>query len=483
MAASLAAAPAALGARWPTTDPAWPSWLDAGPDRPSRRSLGFPVPAEGLHGDSSVAAVARTNPSALPGERDRDRARPPRPPSGTTPPSSSDWQRFATQLAVFKDLRRHFIFEYYPWYQSSPWRHWDQAQRNPPVDIAAFAVPALGPYDSRDAKAIEQHATWIAEAGVGAINISWWGPDSVEDRAVPLIMDVMRAHDIHVTFHLEPYSDTRAARVASDLLYLVRQYGDRRNWDAFLLLEDAGGKARPIFKTFRTIITKTVTDCHGRVFPVPDYTDPGDWRRQIDTVRTTLRSDFDPIVLADSLDVAGTKDGGFDGMAIYDPFVRPSGWPSAAATFSSAELLFSFNVNAGFDHYTERPPFGDCFSPLPFEPPVDVTGWDAAARQVAIDASRNRVLDSLRTTLTLQLDPKLRDAPDGFFAAYINSFNEWHEGTAFEPALNLADLPPSQQSIGYHNPDNGRWRLELLQSVLRELENPVRGTIAPVPSM
>jgi len=200
-------------------------------------------------------------------------------------------------------------------------------------------------------------------------------------------------------------------------------------------------------------------------------------------VRNTLVSDFDPIVLADSLDITGTRDGGFDGMAIYDPFVRPSGWASAATTFSSAELLFSFNVNAGFDHFTERPPFGDCFSPSPFEPPIDATGWDATARQAAIDASHDRVLDSLRTTLTLQLDPKLRDAANGFFAVYVNSFNEWHEGTAFEPALNLADLPAAQRSIGYHNPDNGRWRLELLQSVLRELQNPVQGSIPPVPSM
>lgn len=198
--------------------------------------------------------------------------------------------------------------------------------------------------------------------------------------------------------------------------------------DAFLLLEDASGKARPIFKTCRTLVPKTVSDCHGRVFPVPDYTDPGDWRRQIDSARATLLSDFDPIVLADSLDITGTRDGGFDGMAIYDPFVRPSGWASAAGTFSAAQLLFSFNVNAGFDHFTERPPFGDCFSPSPLEPPIDPTGWDADARQVAIAASRDRVLDSLRTTLALQIDPRLRDGASGFLAVYINSFNEWHEG-------------------------------------------------------
>src|SRR4029077_11636910 len=220
------------------------------------------------------AAAARLNPHLLVGDQ-RPR-RPPRTPPGSTPapgPTPSEWERFAAQLAVFPDLRRHFIFEYYPWYQADPWRHWDQAGRTPPTDIAAFAVPALGPYDSRDAKVIEQHAKWIADAGVGAVNLSWWGPGSAEDRAGPVIMDVMRAHDIHVTFHLEPYADDRANRLKDDLLYLIREYGDKRRWDAFLLLEDAKGVARPVFKSFRTILPRTVSDCRGRVFPVPDFTE------------------------------------------------------------------------------------------------------------------------------------------------------------------------------------------------------------------
>jgi hypothetical protein len=84
--------------------------------------------------------------------------------------------------------------------------------------------------------------------------------------------------------------------------------------------------------------------------------------------------------------------GGFDGMALYDPYVPPSIWSSPAREFSSAQLFFSFNVNAGFDHFPERPPFGDCFSPFRFEPPLSSTGWDAAGRAEAIGASRDRIL-------------------------------------------------------------------------------------------
>ena len=417
--------------------------------------------------------AAHANPGLFEDQERRQRPRRPRPePPPAPPPSSDEWQRFARQLSVFRDLRRHFIFEYYPWYQANPFQHWEENRRTPPIDIASFAYPVLGAYDSRDAKIIEQHARWIAEMGVGAINISWWGQGSREDRAVPLIMDVMRAHDIHVTFHIEPYADNRANRLAEDIVYLVREYGDKRRWDAFLLLEDANGTARPIFKSFATILAPTVTDCRGRTSANPQFAADSLWRRQTDTVRATLRNDFNPLMFADTLDPFRTQAGGFDGMAMYDAYYRPSLWPAPAESFSKLGLLFSFNTNPGFDKYPERPPFGECFSQLPLEPPIAASGWGLDARQQALAASRDRVLESLRTTLTLQLDPNLANQPRGFFAMYINSFNEWHEGTAFEPAVDFAALLPLQRAIGYHNPDNGRWRTQLLQDVLTQLARP-----------
>jgi hypothetical protein len=470
MAASLAAVPAALAAR--------AGLLEArGADQPlnaaTRRALGIAVPEQRWHGDSSVRAAARANPRIYDEPDERRRPRRPRPDTPpTSPPTSNEWQRFAQQLSVYRDLRRHFIFEYYPWYQANPFQHWEENRRVPPIDIASFAFPLLGAYDSRDAKIIEQHARWIAEMGAGAINVSWWGQGSREDRAVPLIMDVMRAHDIHVTFHIEPYADDRANRLAEDIVYLIREYGEKRRWDAFLLMQDADGTARPMFKSFATILARTVTDCRGRTFANPLFAEDSLWRRQTDTVRNALRSDFDPIMLADTLDANRTEAGGFDGMAMYDAYYRPALWAGAAAPFSAKRLLFSFNTNPGFDKYPERPPFGECFSPLPFEPPIAASGWGADAREQALLASRDRVLEALRTTLTLQLDPASSNRRRGFFAMYINSFNEWHEGTAFEPALDFAALSPEQRAIGYHNPDNGRWRMQLIQELLTELARP-----------
>src|SRR5436309_1589003 len=58
----------------------------------------------------------------------------------------------------FADLSRHFVFEYYPWYRTMPFGHWNEADRRPPIDIASNYMPRLGPYDSRSTSVMAQHA-------------------------------------------------------------------------------------------------------------------------------------------------------------------------------------------------------------------------------------------------------------------------------------------------------------------------------------
>ena len=157
---------------------------------------------------------------------------------------------------------------------------------------------------------MERHARWIADAGVGAIDVSWWGPDSNVNDVIPTLMDVMAAHDIHVTFYVEPYTQNHAENYARDLLYLIRNYGDRRHWDCFLLHEYEDGTTGPVFKSFRTILLPTGTDCHGVTTPVADYAADDVWRRQTDAIREHAARDFDRLtLLADSSQVQRTQAG------------------------------------------------------------------------------------------------------------------------------------------------------------------------------
>ncbi|GIT67712.1 MAG: hypothetical protein Ct9H300mP25_11840 [Acidobacteriota bacterium] len=57
----------------------------------------------------------------------------------------------------------------------------------------------------------------------------------------------------------------------------------------------------------------------------------------------------------------------------------------------------------------------------------------------------------------------------GFFLTYITSFNEWHEGTQFEPMRAPADLTVPERSVGYHNPEDGFYRLRRLAELVDPL--------------
>jgi hypothetical protein len=381
------------------------------------------------------------------------------------------------------DLRRRFVFEYYPWWGRDPFVHWNQWDREPPHDLAAQSVPLLGPYDSRDLATLETHARWINETGVGAINLSWWGPGSYEDLATHRVMDVMRDHDIRVAFHLESYASDRGTRFADDALYILQEYGEKRGWDALLLLPDPRGGVGPVFKGFRTIVPPDYVDCHGRRLQVSDYTSDALWAEQIARLRRAVSSQFDGLtLLADSLDWGRTRISGFDGVAIYDNFIPPAAYAGYAREASDWDLVFSFNVNPGFDSIEPREPFPDCYAPQPFHPPGPSVDWfDATARELAALRARERIRESLAATLAVQLDPSLANARDGFFLVYLNSFNEWHEGHAFEPAKDRGMLLPEELAFPYHNPVDGRYRIDELGEQLRPLLRP-RLEAVPLPA-
>jgi hypothetical protein len=395
----------------------------------------------------------------------------PRNPEGFPPLPAVNVAEVGRQLRrQFGDLRNHFIFEYYPWYGTNPWRHWDSSGRTPPYDIAVTYMPELGPYDSGNPRVLEQHARWIMESGAGAINVSWWGRGGYEDRMVPLLMDVMRDHDLKVTFHLEPYNDNRVDSYASDIQYLVTEYGDKRHWDCQLLLKNADGKEGPVFKGFGTVVPQFSTDCHGRTTPVAMWRPAEAWRRQTDSVRETLRRHFDTAwLLSESAAADYVLAAGFDGTVLYDAF-SPDEWPHLARAFSAINLTFSPSIGTGFDAVVERnvPP-DSCYQPAPFVPPAEINWSSASDRERAARLGVRQIETSLRTSLDVQTNPALRNASTGFFIIYIGTFNEWHEGTSFEPMKDHDALLPQEIPFGYHNPARGRYRLDYLTARLEQI--------------
>jgi hypothetical protein len=405
-----------------------------------------------------------------------------RPQESWQPPSRDDEWLLHLQLARMgrllrdrhRDLRRHFVFEYYPWYATSPWRHWNEGGRIPPAELSASSLPFLGAYDSRSIAIIEQHARWMAEAGVGTVNLSWWGRGSFEDQATHVVMDVMRAFDIKVMFHLEPYSSQRGVRFADDVSYILREYGERRAWDTLLLLEDADGRAGPMFKLFVALLPPTSTNCLGVTTPIGIYVPDDVWRQQLERVRRDFAAEFDRITfVADSLDAPRTLITSFDAGAVGNPYIRPEQWPALTEPFDTRGIPFSFAVNAGFDALPPKtPPRDPCYGGPPvFEPELDVSWEDEASRERAHRLCEERIEASLLRTLAHQTNPRSANWQRGFLHVPVNSFNEWHEGTQFEPMKSFRDLAPSERRL-YHNPLDGSYRLDQLRNLLQFVLDP-----------
>ena len=383
------------------------------------------------------------------------------------------WRRVGDQLrSRFDDLRRHFVFEYYPWYGAEPFRHWTQWGRTPPTDLAANSMPWLGAYDSRSRSVVEQHARWIAECGVGVINVSWWGQGSFSDRAVPMIMDVMHDHDIHVTFHLEPYAADRVERFPEDVLYLLREYGEKRRWDSFFFNERADGSQGPVFKVFRTTLPEQIENCRGVLQAVPGYVPDGDWRRQVERLRRMVDGVFEHLtLLSDTWDAGRVAQAGLDGISVYDPAEHPTRWLDHAMVASRLGQVFSFAVNPGLDEIERRDVAPEeCYRPRPFLPLTDDLTWSRwEERERARALAEQRTEDTLRRNLLLQTHPWLGNVEQGFFLVFITSFNEWHEGHQYEPMRDYAEMAAAERALGYHNPADGAYRLRQLADLLARL--------------
>ena len=383
------------------------------------------------------------------------------------------WRRFGDLLrARYTDPRRHFVFDYYPWYAADPFRHWTMWHRVPPVDLAANTMPLLGAYDSRSRAVVEQHARWIAESGVGVINISWWGQGSFSDRAVPLIMDVMADHDIKVAFPLEPYNLDRATRMPEDVLYLLREFGERRRWDCFYFNERADRTQGPVFKLFRTAPPQQVENCRGELEPVADFVLDSEWRRQVERLRSIVADDFDHLTLLSNTSKAERVAAqGMDGISVYDPADSPDQWLDHALVSTRVGVLFAFPLNPGQDYMARRVVEDPCYVTPPFLPavsePIDWTRPEE--REMAARLAENRMEETLQANLMLQTHPFLGNVDQGFFLVHITSFNEWHEGHQFEPMKDDTALTDAERAVGYHNPADGAYRLRKLTDLLGRL--------------
>lgn len=286
---------------------------------------------------------------------------------------------------------------YYPWYGNpdvdSGWMHWDQNGHQPPTDIASDYFPMLGTYSSMDPMIIAQHFAWLRQAGVGVIVTSWWGPEDRTDQAVPRLLEIAAHYGLKVAFHIEPYPTRSPEALINHVRYLAERYGDHPAYYRTPGSSPWNEQSEPAGLFF-------LADPYQQAGSTQDA-EPASWTEAIDT----LHRDQLGWVLAGTPDPRWVEEGHFDGLYNYsfqgprpgDPQafawardLRPGAWyvPSVAPGFSAGQLGYPSDTYVPRDN-------GATYNGQ----------WEAAVSQ--------------------EVPPQL---------ITINSFNQWLEGTAIEPA-------------------------------------------------
>jgi hypothetical protein len=134
------------------------------------------------------------------------------PAAGAESPSTTD------RAAIF----------YYPWYSNPAkdgrWAHWYVEHDGASV-LSTPYYPARGLYSSSNARLVSAQMREIAETGVGAIVVSWWGFDSPEHDRLLMVEQAATRYGLEVAIHIEPYRSRTPAKAAEDIGRLHREGG------------------------------------------------------------------------------------------------------------------------------------------------------------------------------------------------------------------------------------------------------------------
>ena len=218
----------------------------------------------------------------------------------TTPPALADLRR------RYPDLERHFLFEYYPWYGGPPaYEHWDYLDRQPPLDLATRYMPSLGPYDvrsvgdARAARALDPRGRRGRRRAVLVGTRQLAGPRRPADHGRDAARTTSRSRS-----RSSPTPTTAPRYYATTSSTCSASTARSGTGTRSCCCATRTAREGPVFKGFRTILPETSTDCLGESpRRLRLHARTPSWRRQTDSLRETLRADFDHVtLLADSLE-------------------------------------------------------------------------------------------------------------------------------------------------------------------------------------
>ncbi|CBY15972.1 unnamed protein product [Oikopleura dioica] len=294
--------------------------------------------------------------------------------------------------AVVYNLNEAVHAFYYPWYASAEvdgqWAHWNHpvlphwiARVNAQckgckslwkMECSTY-YPTLGPYSSADPKVIDQHLRWVAEAGIGTLVVSFFAKGRTDDNGLPF------EHVVQLLFERAP--TYKAASIADDIRSTVSTYAKHPS------AAKIDGKL--IFYLYDSYQVQS-----------------SDWARVIPAVNDIaytigLLVEFGHLehVIASRFSAAYSYFAAID----FSFGCTPKNWKRIVSTLSKNKVEFIPSVGPGYDDTSIRP-------------------WNKQNSKSRADGEYySKYWDE-----AIKLKPKIIS---------ITSFNEWHEGTQIEPAI------------------------------------------------
>lgn len=343
---------------------------------------------------------------------------------------------------------------YYPWYGSFAGGHgFDSTLR---MHLSPAQPPALGSYSSRDGAAIASHIDQSVQANVDFWAVSWWGPNSAENRTQrDYILTNPRASELKYAVHYEStgrlgtFDSPNFSNLTPDFRYLASTYFQNPNY-----LKING----------RPVVFMYVTRA---------YFNTAESRTAVANLRTAMQAEFgiNPYIVGDdvfgsNIDVQRAQlwDAITD-FDVYGTVMQGAGSTATALTnlagiYDSARNAAN-SSNIGFIP-TASPGFNDAGVR---------SGHPAAPRYMTDDANSTEGL-LFKRMLNEVVVPKVDPKADNILM--INSFNEWHEDTQIErtivaPRTNNDDSANRTYSQGYYYTGYGDLYLNILRGATATL--------------
>lgn len=327
---------------------------------------------------------------------------------------------------------------YYPWYgtpehdgQYLHWNHpyiphwnkkeaqkWPNYTHKPPDDIGSNFYPLLGAYSSRDTKVIDVHMRMMRYARIGVIVVSWYPPGDADnqgrepDSLLPLILEGASKYNLKVALHIEPYKGRNSVTLKENLKYIDQKYGSH---PAFYRTSLNNKKDVPLIYIYDSYLV-----------------DSQDWAAifAADGKESVRNTELDGIfigLLVESGHKQHIVDSHFDGFYTYfatNQFTYGSTWkkwPELAEFAHTKGLTFIPSVGPGYVDTEVRP-------------------WNGANTRKRLGGKYfNEAF-----TNALNVNPAF---------VSITSFNEWHEGTQIEPAIDMKIQSRRYEDYGSKGPN------------------------------